>query len=348
MPFRIIRQQTAIEEIQNLGREARQNDQGFTRRPTSLHRNTFAGANPSPQSQQIASTGQVFDARRFAARPPPASGRGSPNNFGTTRAPQNFSGISRGRGGSLRGRGGGRGGGTGRREGSRAPRGQRRRGRGGDNNGGSGREDWKHELTAHETQFLKELEVQQKPQESNFEPQEINPNTLDGASPLLLTGILGQREDIHDALRRVTPAGVDDDAAREHNLVKQLLRGDLVFFRSDAERDAVSRLAPIVAARGAAARSEQKGELIEPVNTTIQTPSQEQIDSLTESMARGDYKLKEENAGELMQLLLRYARKNKTYGEKEEELLVKTVRRLMPSTKRISKGAQAKTTSATI
>ena len=104
----------------------------------------------------------------------------------------------------------------------------------------------------------------------SFVPPELTRESLirDGPVPAVVVGELGMTEVVQDKLRLLAerPPGTFERTA---DLARRLVRGEFVLFESDAEKDAVIKLAGKMSEIKAIKLSERKGEVVAPEDVSF-------------------------------------------------------------------------------
>ncbi|MCJ1284940.1 hypothetical protein MMC26_004277 [Xylographa opegraphella] len=323
-PFRsVLQNQVYSQQVQNLAQSASQNS-NTTFRPLVLDRNKASGG--------------VFDARHLASQPGSAENvvrRASPTFRGGQasgfRGGRSAGGFQRDKGNPEE-RPSGRG--TARRgRGDRRARGNgepRRRGRGQGSEGAGEtdgvEEDDPDDFYGADEDLMDgyvECEEEWNPSNKPHSFHAVEKVTLVGKGPSLAVGEWGMSEIVEEKLEQVTRDSLIDEEIRPQVLAKRLVNGRWVRFRDDEERDSVAGLAKSRAEQNAVLKSERKGEVVEPFDTTFQTLSPEQTEEVTRQLLMGSY----DNSGlpPAMKDIAIRVRKSGAISQQQEDSLVKKI-----------------------
>ncbi|MCJ1415551.1 hypothetical protein MMC32_001883 [Xylographa parallela] len=157
---------------------------------------------------------------------------------------------------------------------------------------------------------------------------EVEKVALVGKGPSLAMGEWSMGEIVEEKLEQVTRDSLIDDEIRLLILARRVANGAWVRFRDDEERDSVAGLAKSKAEQNAVLKSERKGEVVEPSDTTFQTLTLEQTEEITKQLLMGSY----DNSGlppTLKDIAVR-VRKSGAISQQQEDSLIKKVRSMLP------------------
>lgn len=296
--------------------------------------------------QGIAQT-PAFDLRSLGATPPTRGLRPG----AITRVGQDSA-----RGGSFQGRGGsssgstalsgirvgirgGRGGGRGARgaQGARGTReGRERRTRGGEGGGGDGDEStgdsWEGvEHNEGQAAYMKEKARKEAGSSQSVDPVEITEESLVGYGPSVVATQRGMSEVVEDCLDRMATQELVEVGVRHQELAKKLIRGELLRFKNEEEEKAVVALAQRMSNEGAALRSEEKGEIVNPIVADFEPLDEASRSRLAAYLISGEYKPKDHAPSDpILQDVVRRTKINATYGFADTDKVVAKVTRLLP------------------
>ena len=320
------RNQAYSQRVQDLARENSQSRQNGGNRQSGfqLRRIDSGPTSATP-----------VDLRVLAARPAPGAQRlGLPPGLHGLRG--GFRGFPRargsGRGGFSIGGGGGRGGGEGRGGRGRREGGRGRQPRRGGRDGGQGDEGHSFVHTQQELAYMRERDAEPADAQIEIELAKSGAKSLIGQGPAVFLGEWGKAEIVEEKLDRLAPAGQDDGGTRRQDLARQLLKGGFVRFRDESEKEAVLQLASELATKWAGEKSEQKGEVVEPMDTTFEPLDEEAKALIRDKLLKGDYVLDGEvkPSQGLLQDALKLVRKNSSYYHKEEASITRKLGSLLP------------------
>ncbi|MCJ1320268.1 hypothetical protein MMC15_005606 [Xylographa vitiligo] len=325
---RVIQNRVYSQQVQNLAQSVPQNS-GTTFRSVIIDRNEAPGG--------------IFDARHLASQPrrsedvvrrgpPTLRGGQAPSSRGGLRA----GGVQRDRrppeersserGPANRGRG------------NRRPRGDgepRRRGRfprsdaSGEADGGEN-DDPDDFYGADEDLIDSYVECEEvwHPSNKPHPFDAVEKVALVGKGPSLALGEWGMSEIVEAKLEQATRDSLIDDEIRPQVLAQRVVNGAWVRFRDDEERDSVAGLAKSRAEQNAVLKSERKGEVVEPFDTTFQTLEPEQTEEITRQLLMGSY----DNGGlpaTLKDIEYRL-RKSGPVSQQQKDSLIQKVRSMLP------------------
>ncbi|MCJ1387430.1 hypothetical protein MMC18_000273 [Xylographa bjoerkii] len=325
---RLLQNQIYSQQVQNLAQSVNQGS-STTFRSLKLDRNEAPSG--------------TFDARHLASQPkgsgdiirrPSTSfrgGQGSSTRGGfrgggfqsDRRSPE---GRPSDRGSARRGRGSRRS----RGDGEPGRRGQAQRREAAGELGGGAEDDAEYDYEADEAMaesFLK-CEDEWEPPSKPHSFQGVDKATLVGNGPSLALGEWGMCEIVEEKLDQVTSDGLITGEFRPQVLAQRVVNGEWVRFRDDEERDSVAGLAKSMAEQNAILQSEQKGEVVEPFDTTFQPLSPEQTEKMTKQLLMGVYD-KNGLPATLKDIALR-VRRSGTVTQPQEDSLIKKVRSMLP------------------
>ena len=227
------------------------------------------------------------------------------------------------RGGAIgRGRGGARGG----RDNEKGPRRSRNKAE----HGGDSITAETIKNTPQETRYLTEKAQREMAVPIPYNPADISPEALVGGGPAVIVGQWGMSEVVEERLNRLAPTGLTDAGTRRQDLARELLRGNVVRFKDEEEKNDVLAMAESIAIKEAELKSEEKGELIESKFEGFEPFDDEWKVRLLTNMLKGEYRLAEEAAKEGDPPdLVRNTIRNETYLPKNEASLAAKVRSLV-------------------
>ncbi|MCJ1380828.1 hypothetical protein MMC17_003937 [Xylographa soralifera] len=325
---RVLKNQVYSQQVQNLAQSVNQNS-------STAFRSLKLDRNEAP--------GGTFDARHLASQPresgdvvrrglpalrggQAASSRGGPRagGFQRDRRPPDERPSDRGParrgGGNRRPRGNG--------EPKRRGRGQRRE-TSGEPDGGE--EDDPDDFYGADEDIVDgyvDCEKEWHPPNKPHSFHAMDKATLAGKGPPLPMGEWGMSEIVEEKLEQVTQDSLVDDEIRPQILAQRVVNGAWVRFRDDEEKDSVAGLAKSMAEQNAVLKSERKGEVVEPFDTTFQSLSPEQTEEITRQLLMGSYD-NSKLPPKLKDIALR-VRKSGAISQQQEDSLIKKVRSMLP------------------
>ncbi|MCJ1435882.1 hypothetical protein MMC27_005258 [Xylographa pallens] len=173
-----------------------------------------------------------------------------------------------------------------------------------------------------------DCEEERHPSNKPHSFHEVEKVALVGKGPSLAMGDWSMGEIVEEKLEQVTRDSLIDDEIRPQVLAQRVVNGAWVRFRDDEERDSVADLAKSRAEQNAVLKSERKGEVVEPFDTTFQTLTPEQTEEITKQLLMGSY----DNTGlpaTLKDIAIR-VRKSGAISQQQEDSLIKKVRSMLP------------------
>ena len=178
-----------------------------------------------------------------------------------------------------------------------------------------------------------------------YDPSDISTDALVGEGPAVIMGQWGMSELVEERLNKMAPAGLNDAGIRRQDLARGLLRGNIVRFKDEEEKNGVLAMAESIATKEAELKSEEKGELIQSKFAGFEPFGEDWKARFSANMLKGEYELVG-NAGkeEGLQDLVRHTRRHETYLPRDGDSLAARVRSLLaaPSNRpRVKKTAQA-------
>ena len=156
----------------------------------------------------------------------------------------------------------------------------------------------------------------------------VNKDMFVGHGPSLALGEWGMSEIVEEKLDQVTGDGMISGELRPQILAQKIVNGEWVRFHDDEERDSVASLAKYMAERNAVLQSEQKGQIVEPFDTTFQPLSAEQTEKMTTQLLTGAYD-ESELPATVKDILLR-VRSGGAVSQSQMDSLTKKVRSMLP------------------
>jgi hypothetical protein len=185
----------------------------------------------------------------------------------------------------------------------------------------------KHEYTAAELEYMAQKRAEAaKVQSSDVYIPENMLESLAGWGPRIPVTDWGKGEMIEGRLSRLAPAG-ERAQTRLQDLAEALVRGDLVRFRTEDEKDAAVKLAHHMAQRRAELKSERTGELAEPEPPEYEPLGEaEKRKALDlEGLLQGSYEGPRDvpKGQENLKEALSCVRRNGTYNKTDEVALAK-------------------------
>lgn len=256
---------------------------------------------------------------------------GAPQSIGLRGGFRGGSGVGV-RGGGFRGGRGARGGAVGRGRGGLRGRGRggpkRSRGNTGPGEGGFTVETI--EKTPEEIVYMTEKTLREKAVPIPYDLVDVSKEALVGKGPAVIVGQWGMSELVEDTLNRMAPVGLNDAGVRRQDLARELLRGSVVRFKDEEEKNGVLSMAESIATKDAELKSEKKGELIESKFAGFEPFSEDWKFRFSAKMLKGEYDLTGNTGKEGdPQDLLRNTRRNETYLPKDGDSLAARVRSLL-------------------
>ena len=199
------------------------------------------------------------------------------------------------------------------------------------------------ENTPEEIAYMTEKTQREKPVPIPCDPADISTDALVGGGPAVIVGQWGMSELVEERLNRMAPAGLNDAGIRRQDLARELLRGSVVRFKDEEEKDSVLAMAESIATKEAELKSEAKGELIESEFAGFEPFGEDWKVRFSANTLKGEYELLG-NIGKEgdPQDLVRNTRRNETYLPKDGDSLAARVRSLLaaPSNRpRVKKSA---------
>ena len=202
----------------------------------------------------------------------------------------------------------------------------------GGRHGGQGGKGDPFVYTQEELAYMRERDAEPADPQIDIELAKSGVKSLVGQGPAVFLGEWGMTEIVEERLDRLAPAGQDDGGTRKQDLTRQLLKGGFVRFRDESEKEAVLQLASKLATTWAKEKSEAKGEVVEPMDTTFEPLDEEAKVFIRDRLLKGDYVLGGEvkPSQRLLQDALKLVRKNSSYFRKEEASITKKLGSLLP------------------
>ncbi|KAL9116305.1 MAG: hypothetical protein Q9187_007172 [Circinaria calcarea] len=186
------------------------------------------------------------------------------------------------------------------------------------------------ENTPQETLYLTEKTQRERAVPIPYDPADISPEDLVGGGPTVIVGQWGMNEVVEERLNKLAPTGLNDAGTRRQDLARELLRGNVVRFKDEEEKNGVLAMAESIATKEAEEKSEEKGKLIESNFEGFEPFDDEWNVRLLSNMLKGEYRLAEETNKEGDPPdLVRNTRRNETYLPKNEASLAAKVRSLV-------------------
>ena len=188
---------------------------------------------------------------------------------------------------------------------------------------------------------MKEKAEREGPAPTPYQP-DTTAEHLHKLGPAMFLGQRGMSEIFEEKLDKLAPAGLRDLGVRDAELVKEMLSGEFIRFKSDEELQSVIALADSKAKQYAETRSEEKGEVISSTPIEFETLNEDTRTRMITHWLKGEYALEDMHSKSAAIRHLRTATgRNGSYLPKDQDSIAAKVRGLLPAQRVPSTSASA-------
>ena len=178
---------------------------------------------------------------------------------------------------------------------------------------------------------MKEKAEKEGPASTPYQPDTTAEN-LHRLGPAVFLGQRGMSEIFEEKLDELAPAGLRDLGVRDTELVKEILSGEFIRFKSDEELESVIALANSKVKQYVEMRSEEKGEVISSTPIEFETLNEETRTRMITRWLKGEYVLGDLHSKNAAIRHLRTATgRNGSYLPKDQDSIAAKVRGLLPA-----------------
>ena len=214
--------------------------------------------------------------------------------------------------------------------------------RGGNDGEAARRADNVVTYTEAEKEYLRDKEWEALGRDVPYQVRDVSQESLVAEGPAVLVGEYGMAEMVEERLRLVARKSMMEGLAGRKDVIRRVLAGEFVRFENEQEKEEVLAEAEAISKKEAELRSEEKGEIVEPIATDFTVLEEAERKALVAGLLKGEYIIEEEGAEGLLGHLMRSTSKNETYLPKDGYMLLEKVRTLLPAAQKSRPAATAK------